>query len=500
VRSPPTCWPTRSSAPPHGQRRSAACPPRGISAPCPPDSSDTLTIHLTLLVVYSLAIVGLGIWTARLVRGSGDFFVAGRRLGPGLIFTTMIAANIGAGSTVGAAGLAYRDGLSAWWWVGSTGLGSFVFAFWVAPRLWRLSAQHNFYTTGDYLEFRFGAIVRSVAALLVGLGTLALLAGQLIAGAAILNVLTGIPRWAGALIGGGIMTTYFTAGGLLGSAHVNVLQLGVMLIGFVLALPVVLGHAGGLAGITGAAVPPSFGDLAYSAGPGSGWTLVVLLAPAFIVSPGLIQKSWGAASERALRAGIALNAAVLMLFAFAPVLLGMAARVLQPDITDPNAVLPTVLLQQLPSWLGALALAAIFSTEVDTCDAILFMLSTSASQDVYKRFVAPGASDAQLLRVARLTAVAGGAVGVLLAVVLQTVIGALTIFYSLLVVTLFVPILGGLYVAGARSSDALAAIVAGVVTMFAVRLGALGPTAWLDPTLAGLAAAAAAFAIALRIR
>jgi hypothetical protein len=36
--------------------------------------------------------------------------------------------------------------------------------------------------------------------------------------------------------------------------------------------------------------------------------------------------------------------------------------------------------------------------------------------------------------------------------------------------------------------------------MFAVRLGALGPTAWLDPTLAGLAAAAAAFAIALRIR
>jgi len=137
----------------------------------------------------------------------------------------MIAANIGAGSTVGSAGLAYRDGLSAWWWVGSAGLGSLVFAFWIAPRLWRIAAEHNFYTTGDYLEFRFGPAVRSVAALLVGLGTLALLAGQLIAGAAILNVLTGIPRWAGALAGGGIMTIYFTAGGLLGSAHVNVLQL-----------------------------------------------------------------------------------------------------------------------------------------------------------------------------------------------------------------------------------------------------------------------------------
>ena len=78
----------------------------------------------------------------------------------------------------------------------------------------------------------------------------------------------------------------------------------------------------------------------------------------------------------------------------------MAARVALPGIDDPNAVLPTVLTQLLPPWLGALALAAVFSTEVDTCDAILFMLSTSASQDLYKRFINPAASDAQLLRVA----------------------------------------------------------------------------------------------------
>ena len=204
-----------------------------------------MSIHLALLIVYSVAIVALGVWSARLVRRSGDFFVAGRRLGPGLIFTTMIAANIGAGSTVGAAGLAYRDGLSAWWWVGSAGLGSLVFAFWVAPRLWRVAAKHDFYTTGDYLEFRYGASVRVVASLLVGLGTLALLAGQLIAGAAILNVLTGIPRWAGALIGGGIMTVYFTAGGLIGSARVNILQLAVMMTGFALALPIALQRVGG---------------------------------------------------------------------------------------------------------------------------------------------------------------------------------------------------------------------------------------------------------------
>ncbi len=78
-----------------------------------------MNIHLALLLAYSAALVGLGLWIGRRVRVARDFFVAGRGLGPGLIFSTMLAANIGAGSTVGATGLGYRDGLAAWWWVGS---------------------------------------------------------------------------------------------------------------------------------------------------------------------------------------------------------------------------------------------------------------------------------------------------------------------------------------------------------------------------------------------
>ena len=102
----------------------------------------------------------------------------------------------------------------------------------------------------------------------------------------------------------------------------------------------------------------------------------------------------------------------------------------------------------LPAWLGALALSAVFSTEVDTCDTILFMLSTSISKDVYKRHINPAATDAQLLRVARMAAAAGGAAGVVLSLVVGTVLGAVTIFYQVMVVTFFVPIVGGLYVRG----------------------------------------------------
>jgi SSS family solute:Na+ symporter len=459
-----------------------------------------VSLHLTLLVIYSFGIVGLGIWTARFVRGSSDFFVAGRSLGPGLILASMLAANIGAGSTVGAAGLAYRDGLSAWWWVGSAGIGSVVFAFFVAPRLWQLAKAHDFYTTGDYLEFRYGPAVRGLTTALIALGVLALLAGQLIAGATILNVLTGMPRWAGALTGGAIMTIYFTAGGLLGSAWVNTLQLIVMLAGLLLALPVALNSVGGFGAITSGNVPSTFGDIFHSSGPNSGWTLLFLIGPAFIISPGLIQKAYGGASANAVRTGVALNAAALLGFAFVPVLFGMIARVAVPGIADANAVLPTVLTQELPPWLGAIALAAVFSTEVDTCDAILFMLSTSASKDLYKRFLNRGASDAQLLRVGRGAAIAGGSIGVLLSIWLQTVIGAITIFYSLLVVTLFVPVIGGLYFRRAASPEAIAAVIAGTVTLPVVRFGVAGSYPWMDPALSGIIASAVAFFLVLAVR
>jgi solute:Na+ symporter, SSS family len=459
-----------------------------------------LNLYLTFLIVYSIGVVGLGVWTARFVRTSSAFFVAGRSLGPGLILASMLAANIGAGTTVGATGIAYRDGLSAWWYVGSAGIGSLVFAFFVAPRLWRLAKEHDFYTTGDFLEYRYGPMVRGVATALIAVGSLSLLAGQLIAGATIINILTGAPRWVGSLAGGAVMTIYFTAGGLLGTAWVNTLQLIVMLGGFVVALPFALGAVGGIGALAGPSTPPGFGDFMYSSGPGSGWTWLILLGPAFIVSPGLIQKAYGGASASAVRTGVAVNAIALLAFAFVPVLFGMIAREAIPGLTDQNAVLPTVLTQLLPAWLGALALSAVFSTEVDTSDAILFMISTSASKDLYKRFLNPAASDLQLLRVGRASAIAGGILGVLLSVVLETIIGALVIFYSLLVVTLFVPVLGGLYSRRPGPPEALAAIAAGVTTLLVVRFGVAVRGPWLDPTLSGLLAAGIAFIAVLLIR
>jgi SSS family solute:Na+ symporter len=453
-----------------------------------------VSLHLPLLLAYCVLLVAVGLWIGRRVKTSGDFFVAGRALGPGLLFSTMVAANIGAGSTVGAAGLGYRDGIAAWWWVGSAAIGSAVLAFTVGPRMRRIAAEHGLNTVGDFLEHRYGRAVRGAVAALLWVGTLAILAGQLIALAWILNVVAGVPKWAGCLVGGLVATTYFAAGGLLTSAWVNVVQIVVKLFGFGIALPVVFARAGGLSAVVAAA--PGAGDYWNPwQGGGSGFLYLAFLAPAFVVSPGLLQKIYGARDDRTVRLGVGGNALVLLAFSVVPPLLGIAARALHPGLPNHELALPTVLMKDMPALLGTLGLAAVVSAELSSADAILFMLATSLSQDLYRRFVSPRASDGQVLRVARWAAVAGGTAGVALAIVSPSVIDALSLFYTVLSVSLFVPVVAGLYVRRVETTEAAAAIAAGVATLLAAQL-ATGGRGWagLTPALLGLLAAITACA------
>jgi SSS family solute:Na+ symporter len=194
------------------------------------------------------------------------------------------------------------------------------------------------------------------------------------------------------------------------------------------------------------------------AGPGTIFALLAILVPSFICSPGLVQKIYSARDERSVRVGVALNSLGQFLFAFVPALFGMIALVHFGGLSNPELALPTVLTRMVPPWLGVWALAAIFSAELSATDAILFMLSTSLAVDLYKTFLRPTVTQKELLRVSRVTTVGAGLAGVGLAIVLPSVISAVTIFYGLLAVGLFVPLLLGLYWKRMSVSAALASI------------------------------------------
>ena len=431
--------------------------------------------YLLGLLAYSALLMTLGIIISRRVKASADFLVAGRSLGPGLIFTTFLAANIGAGSTVGATGLGYRFGMSAWWWVGSASIGTFILARFIGPRLWSLAKQHSLNTMGDFLEYRYGKAVKGVIAVLLWVGTLAILAGQLIAISWILNVVIGLPKWAGCAVGGTVAIVYCAAGGLMAAAFVNIVELTLTMSGLLLSVPFALHALGGWEAMVGSATQAAHLagnsiNLFSITGIGLKRLLgyVVILTPSFMVSPGLAQKLYGAKDARAVRIGVGLNSFGQAAFAFVPAILGLCAFAAYPRLSNPELALPTIMIHILPKWLGIWALASIFSAELSATDAILFMLSTSLVVDLYKTFLNPTVSEGKLLSVSRATTVFAGVLGVLLAGVLPSVIAAVSIFYGLLAVSLFVPVLFGLFWSRVSARAALVSIAGAVLTTVVV--------------------------------
>ena len=447
---------------------------------------------LPFLIAYCLLLLSVGALASRSVRRADDFFVAARNLPPFLLFSTFLAANLGAGSTVGAAEFGYSSGLPAWWWVGSAGIGSLALALFVGPRIHRVASALGLYTVGDYLEARYGRATRIVTAAILLCGAPAILAGQIIAVGLVLRVSAGLPEVWGSVAGGSIATLYFAMGGLRAAAWVNAVQVAVKVAGFSIAVPWMVRAGGGWQAVAAAA--PS--ETALRIGGAGAWEttqLLLMLAPAFVVSPGLVQKLFGARDEAGVRTGVGLQGLTLLGYAFLPVLLGMAARVHFPDLQEPGMALIKLFDEAAPAWLGGLMLAAIFSAEISSADAVLFMITTSAVRDVIEPLKGGQVADSSLLALARRAAVAAGAAGVLLALRFRSVLASLSFFYSLLTVTLFVPLVAGLFWKRPGQPTALAAIGASLVAAGVATALPEAPSAWIGPVPAGICAGAAVY-------
>ncbi len=437
--------------------------------------------YVWVIALYALFLIAVGMVMRKRVKGADDFFVGGRKFGPILLFITLVAPNIGAGSTVGVAGLGYQLGISAIWWIIASAIGTFILAIFVGPAIWRLAKKHNFYTLGDYLDFRYNRNFRGLISLMMAIGTIAIFAGQLMGIAWILSVVAGVTKPVGILIGAVVVVLYFCAGGLLAAAYVNVIEATVKLVGFFIAVPFVLNFVGGWGGLE-AQVAINLGDAvkttSYFSTDGVGLTTIMgfflMLTPSFFISPGLIGKVYGAKNEKTVLISTLLCGLVMLAFSVIPVILGMAASVVVPNLTERDLALPIVMKECMPFWASALALAAIFSAEISAADAVLYMITSSFTKDLYKSFIKPDISDEELLKSSRIVTIVAGIIGVVMAIILPNVISALSIFYSLMSVSLTAPMLFGLFSKRPSTTAAFLCAITGIITTVVLQFGNAG--------------------------
>jgi len=454
-----------------------------------------LTIWVTL-VAYLAFIVGLGIWSARRVRGGDDYLVAGRDVAWPLLFCTMGATAIGGGYSVGAVGKTYELGLLLL--VASTG-GYLHFVFSglvVAPRF----REAEVYTVAGWFEHRFGAGPRWVA-LVLSLGfSVLVVAAQMAAighvGAAILPELADsrTTLTLAVVLGGLLVVLYSTVGGLRAVILTDVFQFLVLFAGFSLTAWFVYGEVGD----DWSAVRTSLPERFLSVTGEHGWVYLVSLFLTFLLGetfgPAYVTRYCSGRDTRNIQIGIAgVGAFLTLTFPVVVFFIATYARVALPDIPPDQALARVVWSLNHPVVAG-LIIAALLSAVMSSGDSALNSATAIFIKDIFEHRAERATSERRTLRWARVCTALLGVGSIVVATAWTRVLDLLLFTYQIWAPGVIVPIVVG-SVSRSRSPalnrSVLASMVAGPVATLLYRW-----TAWaeqVEPAVFGVGVSLVAF-------
>jgi solute:Na+ symporter, SSS family len=449
-------------------------------------------VDIAIVVVYLLAMLAFGFWGRSRTKDSADFLVAGRRLGPALYTGTMAAVVLGGASTVGGVGLGYKWGVSGMWLVVAIAVGLLALSLLFAGPIQRLRV----YTVAQMLSLRYGVDATSASGVVMAAYTLMLSVTSTIAYATVFNVLFGTGRTVSVIIGGAVVMLYSSIGGMWSITLTDMVQFVLKTIGvFFLLLPFTWHRAGGFDGIRERA-----GDAVFSLtsiGTDTIITFFVVYSFGMLIGQDIWQRVFTARSPQVARWGGTTAALYCVLYGIAGALIGLAASTFMPGIEAKDDVYAQIAEAILPVGISGLVLAAAVAAMMSTASGALIATATVARTDIKPMLLrllgrghaTPDNSENPEVDVhsdRRYVAVLGVIV-IIIAALLNDVVGALTIAYDILVGGLLVPILGGFLWRRATGTGALAAMAVGTgVTLGTMAI--VGDVLANEPIYCGLAA------------
>ncbi|MDQ0679896.1 SSS family solute:Na+ symporter [Arthrobacter pascens] len=444
---------------------------------------DANFVNIAIVVVYLIAMLAFGWWGKSRTKNNSDFLVAGRRLGPFLYTGTMAAVVLGGASTVGGVGLGYRFGISGMWLVVAIGAGVLLLSLLFAGTIQKL----KIYTVSQMLTLRYGSRATQTSGIVMLAYTLMLCATSTGAYATIFVVLFGWDRALAIAVGGAIVLVYSTIGGMWSITLADQVQFVIKTVGiFFLMLPFTLNAAGGLDGIR-SRVEDSFFQI-DGIGAQTILTYFVVYTLGLLIGQDIWQRVFTAKTPTVARWGGATAGIYCILYGAAGALIGLGAKVALPDIDVANlgkdVVYAEVAQNLLPIGIGGLVLAAAVAAMMSTASGALIAAATVARADVLPFVASWFGKDINTddtdnpehdVKANRMWVLSLGIVAILIAMVTQDVIVALTIAYDILVGGLLVAILGGLvWKRGTGIAAAWSMAVGSVVTLVLLMLYATG--------------------------
>jgi len=446
----------------------------------------TMLIDYLTILIYVLAMAGLGWWGMRKAKTRDDFLLAGRRLGPALYLGTLSAVMLGGASTIGSVRLGYQYGISGLWLVFMLGLGIIILSLAFSRQISALRV----FTVTQILEQRYQASSRLIGGVVMVGYDLMVAVTATIAIGSVTEVVFDIPRIPAILCGGGLVIFYSVIGGMWSLTLTDIIQFVIMTLGiFLVLLPMSVGEAGGLAALQ-AQLPTGYFELGHI-GLDTILTYFLLYFFGALIGQDIWQRLFTARSQQVVRyAGLGAGV-YCMFYGAACALIGAAAKLLLPDLPVAENAFAEIARDVLPAGLRGLVVAAALAAIMSTASACLLAAATVLKEDIYSRFLKPEGEDH--LRSSRWITFGLGAAMLTMACLVNDVIAGLSIAYNLLVGGLLVPIIGALLWRRASATGAMACMVTGSLTVvaFMVRDGILANT----PIYYGLGASLSTFVV-----
>ncbi|HUT79369.1 MAG TPA: sodium:solute symporter family protein, partial [Polyangia bacterium] len=339
-------------------------------------------VDASILVLYMLAMLGVGAWFLRRNTGTEDYYVGGRRMGSLHVGLSVVATDVGGGFSIGLGGLGFAIGIAGSWMLFTGLVGAWLSAVLLIPRIKRDPELSRGMTFPDMLGVRYGPTVALAAAVISAIGYLGFTASQILAGAKLAaGVFPEIGVDTALLAMGAVAVGYTVMGGLKAVIYTDTIQWILLMAGLILiGIPLSWQAVGGWEAIE-RSVGPEMLSLTNV-----GWRELVnwgiTIIPIWFVGMTLYQRVHACRDEKTARrawylAGLfewpvmALMGATLGLLARVAAEQGLLAMPggVPPEAADPEIGLPLLLSQVLPVGLLGLVMAAYFSAILSTADS-----------------------------------------------------------------------------------------------------------------------------------
>jgi len=375
------------------------------------------TINLSVMVVYLLGVLAVGLVMKRYIRTVDDFFLAGRALNYWVIAGSIIATNVAAVWLIGPAGTAYKSGASTILIAWSGNMIAAFSALIFVPRYRRLRIT----TITEILETRYGVAVR----ILPVIGWLVYY--TLFAGTAMytfsltMKAVLGWRETSIILLIGPLVVAYCFAGGLLAVVFTDVVQAFLIILGGLIVLPLALKAVGGVSAFVHGVPADHF--LLWSS-KGISWkqiaTWIVTGLPFWCTSQYMLQRTFGGRTVKDSARGLALAGILTGPLTLTYILAGICGTLIYTGsrkLANADMVLPSMLRDIMPIGLGGLFLAALVAASNSTASSLLNSIATLFENDLYRRF-RPGKPEKHYTWMGRVATLIAGAGAILFAVAL----------------------------------------------------------------------------------